>query len=256
MGKFLHLRQRARTVGIPGYEGGDEEKLDKSAIQKMITDTIKGEVNTGINNAISNLKKTDLPKLLKDHLDPVTAQFESINEALKALKPAPAGGGEGDKVQLPPEVSAELKRLKDSAEATKKQMDQMQADKETAEKKTKQLERHTKIRTALSALTQGFANDVAPQTAFMLVEPLIKELEDGTLVGGDNLPVEDFVKDYLPKQHPYLLKPTGSGGAGASGGSGGGSGGKVGNTDMIKPGMSAEERQLVIAAIQRAGNNR
>ncbi len=98
---------------------------------------------------------------------------------------------------------------------------------------------------------------MAAETALMVVSPSIKKNEDGTFVGGDNLPVKEFVKDFITTNHAYLLKPVGGPGAGATAnsgtgrGAGAGAGSKAVDIDKIKPGMSAEDRAATLSEISR-----
>lgn len=233
-------------------EGGSAVTL--AQVQDLIKKAVP-DVNTIVNNAIGNLKKKDLPEIIKTELAPFGTQLTGITSILEALKPGQGAGagsgtggtGDGGKPTIPPEVNAEMKRMGEQLASTQTALKQLQVDKDAAEKRAETTDRHGKIRTALSSIE--YAGPNAVETAFAIVEPQVRKLDDGTLVGGDNLPLVDWLKDYMPKEHGYLLKPTGASGAGASGGSGGSRSAGVVTTDMIKPGMTQAERAAVTARI-------
>jgi hypothetical protein len=82
----------------------------------------------------------------------------------------------------------------------------------------------------------------------------VKRLDDGTFIAGLNdteaFPLDAFAKEYLSKEHAYLLGRTGMGGSGAPGASGAPH--RVGmrvDTNDIKVGMKPETRQAAIDAI-------
>lgn len=262
---------------LPGFEGegaaagagtgGLSEEQVVALIKKNVPD-----VNTIVNNAMSNLKKTDIPKLLDDRINPLSEKLTTMGTGLETLLSrggsGSGGGGEGagngaggngtggnGSGVIPPEFNAKLKGLETELTQTKQRIADAEKREKDAESRAETSDRHGKIKMALSNLS--FANDRAGETAFTIVEPHVKRQEDGSVIGGDNLPLEVFFRDFITREHPYLLKGTGSGGAGASGGgSGGGSRAVTADMSMIKPGMSAQERQLVLAAIASASQNR
>ena len=78
----------------------------------------------------------------------------------------------------------------------------------------------------------------------------VKRTDDGALIGGENLPLGDFVKEALTKTHDYFLATAEVGGAGASKGVTRNSAG-VG-IETIKKGMTESERLAVTQEIGRA----
>lgn len=260
---------------LPGFEGegaaggtgtaGLTEEQIVALIKKNVPD-----VNTIVNNAMANLKKTDIPKLLDDRINPVNEKLVGIGTSLETLL-GKAGGGSGDGGGsgsgggsgngggsgggISPEVNAQLKSLTTELATTKQKIADAEKREKDANERAEQSDRHGKIKMALSSMS--FANDRAGDTAFTIVEPHVKRQEDGSVIGGDNLPLEVFFRDFITREHPYLLKGTGAAGAGASGGGGtGGRGGVTADMSMIKQGMTPAERALVISAIASASQNR
>lgn len=264
---------------LPGFEGegaaggagtaGLTEEQVVALIKKNVPD-----VNTIVNNAVSNLRKTDIPKLLDDRINPLSEKLTTIGTGLDTLLNkggngdggsgggnGGSGGGGGNGTggngtgTISPEFNAKLKGLETELTQTKQRIADAEKREKDAEARAEQSDRHGKIKMALSNLS--FANDRAGDTAFTIVEPHVKRQEDGSVIGGDNLPLEVFFRDFITREHPYLLKGTGAAGAGASGGSSG-SGGRAVTADlsMIKPGMTPQERALVMSAIVSASQSR
>lgn len=264
----------ANTRTLPGFDGASNGAaggadgtgaVTLEVVQDMIKKAVP-DVNTIVNNAVANLKNKDLPKLIDDKLSPVTTQLTEIGESIKALSGAGGAsggangggtggnGGGGVNKEVPPEVNAELKSLRSTLDTTSKELKDIRTERDEANLKAERSDRHGKIKMALAGLL--FASDRAADTAFQTVEPFVKRMEDESLVGvaqdGTHYPMDTFFKDFITREHPYLLRGTGAAGAGASGGSGGSGrgGGMIADTSMIKPGMTPQERQSVLAAIQ------
>ena len=253
---------------VPGYDGdgGEGSGSDSTLTMDKVKEVVNATVNATVNNAIANLRKTDLPKIMKEHMDPVTAQLTSMTDILATLRGDQGGGqGQGSGSQgsggqgsggntgnIPPEVNAALQELKRSNEGLKKQVESITLEKKEADKKAEEAERRAAIRAALGTLP--YATDAASNTAFSIIEPHVKKTDDGTFIGGDNLPLEAFIQDFLPREHAYLLKPLGSGGSGAGtgGGNAGGKGRIHATTEMIKTNMKPEEREAVQLGIANA----
>src|SRR5665213_2404635 len=82
---------------LPGFEGegaaggagavGLTEEQVTALIKKNVPD-----VNTIVNNAVANLKKTDLPKLLDDRINPINEKLTTFGTGLETLL-AKAGAG-------------------------------------------------------------------------------------------------------------------------------------------------------------------
>lgn len=195
-----------------------------------------------------------ITKQLEGFSKPLTEQLTSFGGILKELqnKPAP-------KVEPPPVVTedkkktpqenaeiAELRRNLDTI--TKKQTD-TETRREAAEKKVAEQAREQKIRGELQKY--NFTNDEAASDAYSLVNGQIVQDEAGNLLGPGNLPVDAFLKDYLPTKKAYLLSKTGANGGGATGGQKIGPAGQA-TLEEIKPGMAPERLAAVGRSIREA----
>ena len=192
---------------------------------------------------------------IDEKLAPITTGLAGINEALAKLTQPPANGNEGNnKNNVPPELNVTLKQLQDTTKTQGAQIETLKKEKMEADQRAEKSERHSVIHAALSNL--HFVNDAAAATAFNVVEPNIKRLEDNSLIGaignGDHFPVDAFVKDYLTKEHSYLLRASGASGSGAPANGGGPRMGVKADIGDIKSGMSAETRSSVLASIGAA----
>jgi hypothetical protein len=176
--------------------------------------------------------------------------FARIEKLVARPKPDPepekkdddGGGDPGGDVKADPKVKSLEKKLSGVLEALESEK---RARLET-EKKAEEKERHSSIRSELSKYQ--FANDGARDAAFRIFRDEIKRSEDGSLVGGDDLPIGEFLDGAL-KSHEYLLAPKSAGGAGAS--AGGKRGGASVNIEDIRVGMKPEEIASVRAEIAR-----
>ena len=212
---------------------------------------------------LDDFKKTGLGEAIKAQVEPVNSQLTTINEALSKLVAGQggsggSGGGDGggagnNKQQLPPEVNAQLKNLTDQLKAYGNEIQTLKTAKESAEKRAEETERFSTIRTALNGLP--FVSEKSAETAFSIVSPHVRRLDDGSLVAGvngDNFPVDAFAKDFLQKEHGYLFRTTGASGSGApASGSGVRMGSKV-DINSIKVGMKPEDRQAAVDSIAAA----
>jgi len=109
----------------------------------------------------------------------------------------------------------------------------------------KEKERLSLIRTELAK--HGLAEH-SVDDAFRFFRDEVKVNEAGDLVGGDDVPLADFVKATVEKR-AHWLPPKPAGGAGAKPGSGGKPSGVT--LDDIQPGMKPETRQAAVDAIKR-----
>lgn len=261
---FLPIFNRIADPGLPGFDGegtgagaggdsGDGSALTMDAVKALVADS----VNRTVNNAISNLKKSDLPKIIDTAVAPLLTQMTGISENLTKLTSGQGSGtgqgtgGSGGGTAAPPEINAKMKELTDRLAHNDKTIAELQAARDNAEKAARLAEQNSAIREALGELK--FVSPSAAETAFTLVGQQVKRLDDGTLVAGDDLPIKDFVRDFVPKSHSYLIAPTGTTGSGA-GGNSGTPRPQSGKADLnsIVPGMSPEARAAVVAAINDA----
>ena len=210
-----------------------------------------------------DFKKTGLGDAIKAQVEPVNSQLTTINEALGRLVAGQgalggSGGGDGggaggSKQQLPPEVNAQMKSMGDQLKAYGNEITALKSAKESAERRAEETERFSTIRTALNGLP--FVSDKSAETAFSIVQPHVRRLDDNSLVAGingDNFPVDAFAKDYLQKEHGYLFRTTGASGSGAPVAGTGVRMGVRADTNSIKIGMKQEDRQAVVDSIAAA----
>jgi hypothetical protein len=232
----------------PGEEGGPP-LVTLEDVTKLI--------DTRLGAKFDDFKKTGLSDAIRAQVEPVNTQLTTINEALGKLvagqAPPPQNDGSGNKNQVPPEVNAQLRNLTDQLKSYGNEIQTLKTAKEAAEKRAEETERYSSIRTALNGLP--FVSDKSAETAFSIVQPHVRRLDDGSLVAGINgsdFPVDSFVKDFLQKEHGYLFKTTGASGSGApSSGSSLRMGTKA-DISSIKIGMKPEERQAAVEAIAAA----
>lgn len=235
-------------AGVAGGAGGG----DPNAALTM--EAVLAEVNKGLDAKIAG----QLQKY-KESTDaqfaPITASLAGITEALGKLtqnpnpNPNPAGGGN----KMSPEENVLLKNLQDITKTQQQAIEKLTREKQESDQKAERSDRHSTIKGALNNM--HFISDVAAQTAFTIVEPHIKRQDDGGLIGGvqggDLYPVDAFVKDYLMKEHSYLLRASGSSGSGAPANPGVRMGAKADLSD-IKVGMKPETRESIVASIGAA----
>lgn len=225
-------------------------------------DSVLAEVDKRVGARLTadfeKFRKEGLATAIEEKLAPVTG---TLNEILTKLSAAPAapGSGQGNGAEnqnrVPPEVNVTLKQLQETTKQQGTMIETLKKEKLEADQRAERSDRHSSIRAALNNM--HFISDVAAQTAFTIVEPHIKRMDDSSLIGGingDNFPVDAFVKDYLTKEHNYLLRATGSSGSGAPANAGLRMGVKADLSD-IKIGMKPETRESIVASIGAALQN-
>jgi hypothetical protein len=268
-----------------GGQGQGQGQIDPN-IQKFVSDTI----NTALNTRFDSFKKTDLPNAIKttttELLNPLNESLTAIRGALSiggqpGNQPGHAGAqGQGGQqpnpgnqpqpvvqhAQLPPEINARIKDLEAIVKTQGTDLQNVRQQKEEADRQNERLERHGVIREALRNIT--FTDPKAANTAFMLIEPKIKRMEDGSIVAEGNLPVDRFAEEFFNNEHSYLLGQTGTSGSGATPGGARSTAGAQGqqgkgsrvDIDEIKPGMTDEARlrisQGILAALPQGRQNR
>lgn len=257
---------------LPGFDGEGAGAGAAGAAGSGITiEQVNDAVNKTVNSAIANLRKNDFPKIVQtaigEAMSPITLQLGTITEGLASLTGSSGSGGSGagngqssgsgqGTQNTSPEVNAQLKTLTDQLKKQGDTITNLQADRDNANKRAETAEKTSVIKGALGDLQ--FANASALNTAFTIIEPMIKKNGDSFVGGanGDELPISDFIKDFIPNQHGYLLKSTGGSGSGAAGSSTAGAAGVASgrNVDIsvIKPGMKPEDRAAALAAIAAA----
>ena len=247
----------AAGAGGAGNGGGNGES--GSLNMESIMAEVDKRVGNRITASLETFAKDTLARSFDERINPLNASLAAINEALGKLAPANpqqnnGGGGNGSgNSSVPPEVNVQLKQLLETTKNQSAALETLKKEKMEADQRAERSERHSIIKGALNSL--HFTSDAAGSTAFTIVEPHIKRLDDGNLIGGingDNFPVEAFVKDYLTKEHPYLLRGTGASGSGAPNGSGGVRMGVKADLGDIKVGMKPETRESIVASIGAA----
>jgi hypothetical protein len=247
---------------LPSLFGGKKE-VPEFTIEQLMTEVNKS-LDLKLKASVGDAVKLHIEPI-KAQVDTLTSQLPTINEALGKLisgggaPPAiPPGGGAppasgGGNPAIPPEVNVQLREQTQQIKTLTEGMRKVQADKEAAEKRAEETDRFSQVRTALQGMP--FVSEQAANTAFQQVIPHVRRLDDQSLVAtvnGDNFPVSAFSKEFLEKEHAYLFKSSGSSGSGAPAQGTGVHLGPKGNTDMIKPGMSATDRAAVMQAIREA----
>jgi hypothetical protein len=89
--------------------------------------------------------------------------------------------------------------------------------------------------------------------AYRAVKDDVYRGEDGKLMAQGGAEIRDFLTQFV-NENPELLPARMSGGSGASAGQRGGMDGGGVHLDMIRPGMSAEERERVRQEIARVAS--
>jgi len=224
---------RVRGEGEPSVQKvpkpGDGKKGGKGMSKKR--------VNQAINNAFKNLVEVQLPKIIKDKIEPMVKPPKE-----EVVTPPPPIPG------VSPEVSAQLHALRQQNEVLQGQLRGITEENKTEKARAEKAEREGAIDAALNGYT--FTSPAAREAARKLISIEVKRTEDGKLIAGENLPLEDFVKDSLTKTHDYFLAPADAAGAGAGKGivrkqTGVG-------IETIRKDMSEAERQAVAGEIGRA----
>jgi hypothetical protein len=188
---------------------------------------------------VSGLLKVSLADLAKQ-LKPPEPKPDG-----KPPEPKPDGKDEGGKPADPAlaAMQAQMREMQSKLEAAEKQ----RQDAITA---SEQRERTSAIRAKLGDFQ--FASDAARESALRILDGDIVRGEDGNLYGPDKTtPFDKHIAKALEETHDYLLKPKDVGGSGAH--NAGGKRTPPVDLNDIKPGMSAEDRQRVLAEIAQVG---
>ena len=231
-----------------GAGSGGKTGVSVDEVKTLFKEDLLPQIHTSINNAVANLKKTDVPKLIEGAINPLSDQMKSLQDSIGNLGSGGSGdGGSGGTGDMSPEMKAKFNTAIRTSESLQERLTTLESQKQDADKKLERSERDQVLTTVLSGFS--FQDEVAAGSAFKLLRPDVKRLDDGTIVAGDNLPVVDYVKDVLPTRYAFLLKPKESSGAGANGGAPNTGGGKQVTMEDIKPGMSPEERARVSRGI-------
>jgi len=216
--------------------GFDGEAALTEAQQKAVSDIVGAQVTDALGKFQSDV--------LTPALKPLSS-LSNIEEAIKKLTapPPPPKTNADDMKDLPPAIVARIQGLEQTAAQSELKItaaeDARKASDERAEKSAKK----AAIQGSLTGL--NFVNEKAASVAFGILDAEAKKNDTTSeYTGGNNLPLATFAKDFLKKEHAYLLKAEGSGGSGSGPGNQNGGGNsnasKIGMDD-IKNGMTPAE---------------
>ncbi len=144
------------------------------------------------------------------------------------------------------ELAEERKRR----ESLEQRVNELVAENQKARVAAEEAERSSTIRAELQKL--GVAK---LELAYRAVKDDVYRSEDGKLMAQGGADVRAYLKSFVD-ENPELLPARMAGGSGAGGGQRGGSASSGGgiDLDMIRPGMSAEERERVRQEIARVAS--
>jgi hypothetical protein len=252
------LRAPAGLAGGDGGSGGGGGTLTMDTVLAEVDKRIGAQLTAGF----EKFGKESLGSAIDAKIAPITESLSGITEALGKLSGANGGGnggggqrnggGSGGQ-EIPPELNVQMKALREQTAAQGNMIESLKKQKEESDKRAETSERHSNIKSSLNNLM--FTSDQAAKTAFTIVEPFVQRRDDGSLIGGingDNLPLDNFVKEYLTKEHPYLLRASGTSGSGAPLNVGGSRMGIKADLNDIQVGMTPETRSQVLASIGAA----
>ena len=142
-----------------------------------------------------------------------------------------------------------LREQQAKLEATEKRSLETERARQAEAEEARKIKLDAKLSTSLTGIEflEGMGSD-----AFNLIRPSLKFNENGEIVAGDaQLPVEQFVKDWL-KSRPNYLRSKEVGGAGGAVRGGSVSGGKALDLDHIGPGkMNEQQMNDAFAAVRQ-----
>lgn len=147
---------------------------------------------------------------------------------------------------------AELAEERKRRESLEQRVNELVAENQKARVAAEEAERSATIRAELQKL--GVAK---LELAYRAVKDDVYRSEDGKLMAEGGTEIREYLTQFV-NENPELLPARMSGGSGAGAGQRGGSAGNLGgggiDLDMIRPGMSAEERERVRQEIARVAS--
>lgn len=204
----------------------------------------------------------DFSASLKAELTPLREDISTLKTKVNAPPPAPPAPPLPEPPPAPepvaiksltPEENAAMLEMKRAAAQATRDIADLKAAAQKATEEAAKARKDSAVSTAISELK--FANPQAREVALGLFNGQLRE-EGGRYIAGDNLTPEAHAKTFFGEQHSYLLATNG-----ATGGTGITStstnpqgGGRIATTEMIKYGMSEEDKTLVrqqIAAVAK-----
>lgn len=220
----------------PKGGAGGEPDDDKPLTRKEAIALIGTEVGKSVNGAMKDHSKritADITKTFDEKLAGFGEKLEQIGEKLTAAPPPPPddkgekGKGGGDKGNLPPEILAELKQLRENQGKLEKRSKEAEDARAQAEKKALINAERTALSEALIA--KGIKKTMLPSAVALLYveKQRIRTTEEGKRVfkndDGEELPLEDGVAEWLKGEEGLEYMPPRSAGGAGSGPSKGGS---------------------------------
>lgn len=246
MKKITHAGNIAKTRG-------ESAPPSDQANSASITETKVHEI---VNGALKRMETQVLPSLLKPIEERQTNFLADLTSKLDSLKPVSSSDGSKNKSDetntspgLAPEVSARIHALETQSKRDADKLTKLEEERRKAEERSLKTDKESKIRSVLSGFT--FVSPEAADDLFNLLDGAISRTESGELIGGDNLPFDVFIKDYVPAKKAHFLAPAGKGGSGATGGTTRHDNNRV-NLEDIKPGMDQASIAKTAAAIRAA----
>lgn len=147
---------------------------------------------------------------------------------------------------------AELAEERKRRESLEQRVNELVAENQKARVAAEEAERSATIRAELQKL--GVAK---LELAYRAVKDDVYRSEDGKLMAEGGTEIREYLTQFV-NENPELLPARMSGGSGAGAGQRGGAAGNLGgggiDLDMIRPGMSAEERERVRQEIARVAS--
>jgi hypothetical protein len=147
------------------------------------------------------------------------------------------------------DIKAELAEERKRRESLEQRVNELVTENQKARTAAEEADRSATIRAELQKL--GVAK---VELAYRAVKDDVYRGEDGKLMAQGGAEIREYLTQFV-NENPELLPARMSGGSGASGGQRGGGTGSGGvDIDMIRPGMSAEERERVRQEIARVAS--
>lgn len=209
-----------------------------------------------------------IKQVLEGLLAPVVQQVSALATSVTALQkqtpaptpspapepaptPSPAPAPAPAPAPVDPAINSQITEMRRALEDSQRTIKSLSDDRDAAKAAAEKAEKTSTLERALGEF--AFRTPQSKATALQLLESQVKRNDAGQLVAGENLTVDTFAKDWITREHDYLLAPAPGAGAGvAPNGAVFAGGQKRADTADIKPGMSAETRTAVVAEIRNA----
>lgn len=232
---------------------GEEPPPNKDAAPASLSEARVHEI---VNGAFKRVETQVIPSLLKPIEERQTTFLADLTAKLDSITKTPDPGGDkspSDKdknASVSPDVAARIHSLEQQSKRDADKLAKLEQERVNAENRSLNTEKESKIRSVLAEFS--FVSKDAADDVFSIVERLIVRNEANELISEEGgLPVDVFLRDFIPSKKAHFLAPAGKSGSGATPGSTRDSAGKV-NIEDIKPGMSQAELAKAAAAIRQA----